>query len=373
MSGTMRIWNRAVLCAGILVSTSVSFRGSAETEEYIVLPGEGEAYALRLDATVTRVAESKAFGGLVRRYCAASDGTVIQLNPSPTREGLYSGAVIVDRILRDSDFQVRKDPRWAAYDPSCLALSPDEQTLAFCAIEVDPGRPGYHQWQVYWLDLQSGQVTCLTSWDGDAHHVPMNLSWAPDSRAVALYCAPDSRSQDPSSGAFELHAIAMGGKEKVLAEPCQRPARLGALTMVGPFWAADSTTVFFVGNYESGDKAVEEGFPLTYAASVQDVARKRLCLGTPTSVTPDGRFLFSSVQSSRSAYLRTEIATETSTDLGKEWMHAMVSRSGRYVASFPPGGHVNVWSISGERVLRVDADNLPVIPFVGSAFWVIRQ
>ena len=360
-------------CA-LLAPCVLSWAGcTTGAEEVVALVSEGAVHWVSLNGTVALVARSDRFSGLLaQRHAVSRDGVLLDLNSSPGTQGLQSARLCPGSTIADTDFSVRVDDRWRGLYPAGLSLSPDGSRLCVKLMDFDRSSPHFNEVRLVVIDMASGDIGELTHGLDARGHCPMQMRWSPDSKRVAFYCAPDSVAQDPAHMSYELHAVSLDGRCENLAGRCERPVHLGAVTGAGPLWSADSRSVFFVGNYGEDGAGLERGFPLTYVVSGEGEggAPRVICSGSPSSLTPDGRYLFASVRAEASAHLRVDLQTGEKTELGEEWMHALVSWSGKYVACFPPGESLIVFSLNGEVVLRMDSSKLPAPPAMTRAYWI---
>mgnify|MGYP001570937960 CR=1 FL=1 len=383
-----RIRNGA--CTALLLLALRPLAAGAEEDvqapavEFLALHSDNKVYILTLDGNLSRGAESRRFDDYPVTNATAPDGRVFSLNRPWRKPGLDIATLVPGRTITDQDFQLREDPRWAGYAPLWMRLSPDGKRLAFCSNEPDretAKRDG--SFRIFTLDLATGDVRGITSFQ-DAEIAsdspsPECFNWSPDSTKVAFYLHPNQLSASHSARwEPELYVAEPDGFVRKLARGSRVSATLGANITFGPLWSPDGETIYFVSSYEKDLGTLEPGFPITYSVPAKGGEGKKVCLGTPTSITPDGMYVFASGERSTQAkavYVRVDLETGTVEDLGADWDQAVVSRSGRYVACRPrDGGHV-IFTIEGKEVCRVQGkafhsgDGVPM----HAACWVLQK
>mgnify|MGYP001614499032 FL=1 len=202
--------------------------------------------------------------------------------------------------------------------------------------------------------------------------MPLGVSWSPDGTRLAFYAAEHEMAADPANWELELLTVSLDGRCMKLADKCYRARNFGAAIEFGPQWSPDGRTIYFVANYEHPRD--REAPALTYSIAPTGGVPVKMCPGTPTAVTPDGRHLYASgrLRNGEAINLRVDLRTGEQTRLGEDWRHARVSLSGRYVACFPLGGGINIFSVEGQPLATIKPEALYGVVSTNTV-WVMQE
>lgn len=290
-----------------------------------------------------------------------------QLAPGKiSRDGDLETLCTFDRLKFFAAREVMPSPRGGG-----LAILGNPQAF-------DPDREPSQAANIYLLEPDRRRATALTRFQSQVGGGAEVLKWSPDGNLIAFYYAASSSAPDPNDVRLALCVVTRDGESRRLADETHMKAYSGhgADPYPGPVWSADSKTIFFIGHQESEDAGTPAGYPITYAVSANGGEIRRIGLGNPSSVTPDGRYLYCSAGSPRVKDLpcvrrRVDLTTGEYQDLGPEWRNALVSPSGQYVACFL-AGPVVIFTVEGRELARIDTENhgLTKPGGVYSASWV---
>lgn len=354
----------------------------AEEAEFLVLVQESHVYSVSLDGSVTtmvgRPGQINAQG-----YTIAQSGEIFLLGGGPERR--KRGALRRYALTRAHSVSTDELPETLLPGLSgtrCRnpAACPRRLRIAFASTGPSDDEPE----QLHILDLASGSLKQLTSIDwgeaGGPGGVAHRPRWSPEGTEIAFYYAPTAGAFDQENRQqYELYVVDLEGKLTKVAEACRRPGSAHFIPWAGPIWSPDGKTVYFVGNYEKGHNEDGQGEPLTYSVPAVGGALKRVCRGNPTSITPDGRYLFVTGKpptfGPESHRLRVDLRDGTEVSLGADWSDALVSPSGRYVVGAPPGALV-FFTIDSNEIARVDLSKTPLnrgVSLTQGAWWVKQE
>ncbi len=363
--------------AGLLVCEAVLAQDGHKFEEYMVLNGYESAFVVSISGQVIKAETGMAFEHGEHRV--SLHGTAVLLNYAGQTDGVldvvefsrHSPCVSVDR---------RRDPRWRGLVVECTEIAPHGRSVAFIAHARDELGGSVPCPQVYFLDLENGSVRQLTQFEDAERVLPTcRLSWSPDGNAIAFYWAPNVYGADATVLNLGVYVVGLDGVCVKLVEPCRHDPGLGGFTYVGPIWSRDSSCVYLGGNY-GRPKDGELALPQSYSVRVVGGGMIRLCEGTPTSMTPDGQWLYAS--DTRGHQCRVNLQSGEVMELGAEWLGARVSPSGRYVATLPayygqkaraPGGGIQVFTPEGRLVASVPQVEIGLRGGPEGLFWVMRK
>lgn len=367
----------AVICLAVMsLCACVHAQERSAPDEYMIVCGHECWFVVTIFGDVVRAEGSRR---LSFTHKVSRDGRAIGIDSGmETRGALELAQFALQAPV--FEYERRLDDRWSGYVAECTEIAPGGRTFAF--IGRKEGKAGANDGgrQVYSVDLESGVLHAITRFDGSGAPIPTGqLSWSPDGSAIAFYWAPDWYGTDASVNDVGVGVVTLDGRYVRLAEPCENPPGCGGNVYIGPLWSPDSSRVFFTANYETDDQR-ERLFPHTYCAPRTGGSVTKVCDGTPTSISPDGRWLYATDR--RGLQSRVDLLSGLVNELDSEWREARVSLTGRYVATLPPyygpdapnpGGGIRVFEVDGRLVVSVPQTKFGPPFGAERLFWVYRE
>ncbi|MCC6580027.1 MAG: PD40 domain-containing protein [Phycisphaeraceae bacterium] len=379
------------MIAATMIAFCTSSATAAEEHEYLVAIVPGRVCAIALDGSVRTLLREPLGdrgyrvllgGSHTHGLTITSTGDLLVLNADPER--LERGILQRLRLALNSTALLSETQDVSIHSISGAVCG--EPTVAPDDLHIALGSRGSSDYsmELHSLNIETGSLKRLTGIPGRDRGGPGGVAhrprWSPDGTRIAFFWDATGLASDyMNRQEYELYVVTLTGELTKLAEACRRPGSANFIPWAGPIWSPDGKTVYFVGNYEKGHNEDGQGEPLTYSVPAVGGALQRVCRGNPTSITPDGRYLFVTGKpptfGPESHRLRVDLRDGTEVSLGVDWSDALVSPSGRYVVGAPPGALV-FFTIDGNEIARVDLSKTPLnrgVSLTQGAWWVKQK
>ncbi len=338
--------------------------------ECLVVWVAGRVYAVTPAGATSVIAEGRRHS-VYPKAVPTPDGHMYFLNEAAPKDpvGLLEIIQLIPgQTVGEAASEVRPWPECNGYWPWQTRLSPDGRFLAFRAEELPEPPNTKGPVQLFVVHVESGALRRLTSFDDTLDWIPVSFSWSPKSDAIAFYWAPSYVGADPVVMDVGVACVSIDGELRRLSEPQRHRPGYGAMMGLGPVWAPDGSMLYFDADYESKEK-VPNSF--TSAVSPYGGVVWRVCPGAPTSITPDGRYLYASDAVEHST--RVDLRTGERTELSSDWRYAIVSRTGRFVACISHEAALNIFSSRGRLLASLPQGTLGEVFSPEDMFWIVSE